>query len=223
MSIIKKTIDYKQWKFNFDWVEQDHHLFVKNQESKINRISDIIQASDTIFDVGANIGIYSVFFKNINPNSKIYAFEALPDTATICKLNTEQYDINVFSYGIWDSNTTLKFGVPKERPLQSTNYGFYWDSNKSDEITVNVKTLDDVCADLNAYPDFLKIDVEGGEINVLNGYSNNISKTKYIMVEYRRHSTLPYFEPVHNFLIENNFEEVLELDAFDKIYKNKQL
>lgn len=223
MSAIKKTINYKQWKFNFDWIERDHHEFVEHQEIKINKISDIIQTSNTIFDVGANIGIYSIFFRNINPNSKIYAFEALPKTANICKLNTQQYDINVFSHGIWDSNTTLKFGVPKNTPLQSTNYGFYWDSNKSDEITVNVKKLDDVCADLNTYPDFLKIDVEGGEIHVLDGYSDNISKTKYIMVEHRRHSTLPSFKPVHNFLIENNFEEILQLDRFDKIYKNKQL
>jgi len=223
MLTIKKTINYKQWEFNFDWIEQDHHKFIKHQEIKINKISDIIQTSSTIFDVGANIGIYSIFFRNINPKSKIYAFEALPETANICKLNTQQYDINVFSHGIWDSNTTLKFGVPKNIPLQSTNYGFYWNSNKSDEITVNVKKLDDVCADLNTYPDFLKIDVEGSEIHVLNGYSNNISKTKYIMVEHRRYHPLPSFKPVHNFLIENNFEEILQLDQFDKIYKNKQL
>ena len=237
---VKETIDYKsviddnRWIFSFDWKELDHHSFVRSQELKIEKIKNIIKSANIIFDVGANVGIYSTFFRHFYPESKIYAFEPIKPTSEVLKLNTKPYDINVFNHALWDSNGKLDLALPKGKAKQSTNFGAYW-KRKISKITVDIKTLDSVCEDLGVYPDFLKIDVEGGESHVLGGYGKNITKTKYIMVEYRhvkRHSRQPDFTNVHHFLLKNGFRistcpcckmDIGTLDDFDKIYVNTKL
>jgi FkbM family methyltransferase len=217
---IKKTISYDQWEFNFDWIEHDHYTFTSRQFDKVKFIASIIQNPKVIFDIGANIGMYSVFFRYFYPDSTIYSFEALKDTADICKLNTKNYNINVFDYGIWDSNTTLELGVPKGIPLQSTNYGFYWDFAEGHNKKVEVKTLDSVISDLGVVPEFIKIDVEGGEINVINGCLENIKHVKYVMVESVGSNGLPDPKNVHDLLCSLGFRLYHTIDHFDKIYIN---
>lgn len=220
---IKKTLSYKQWEFNFDWLEADHYTFTDRQFNKIKLLTSIIDTPKTIFDIGANIGMYSIFFRHFYPDASIYSFEALKDTAEVCNLNTKNYNINVFDYGIWDSNTTLKLGVPKGIPLQSTNYGFYWDFEEVYNKEVEVKTLDSVISNIGVIPEFIKIDVEGGEINVLNGCLENIKQVKYIMIESVSAKNLPDPKNVHNLLCSLGFKLHYVIDNFDTIYINNHV
>lgn len=54
-----------------------------------------IKAGDCVFDVGASIGMFSLFAGKQCPNIKIFAFEPIPPVFEVLRLNTELYGLNV--------------------------------------------------------------------------------------------------------------------------------
>ena len=89
---------------------------------------------------------------------------------------------------------------------------YLYQSKKEKDISNTIKvrsiTLDMFLSDKNIDADFVKIDVEGFEINVLNGFRDKIKKTKYVMIEH--HNDDLYLDidktAAHNFLLDNNFK-----------------
>ena len=83
-------------------------IFIKKQGSFKN-------IGLNIFDIGANIGIYSIGYSQI-PKSKIFSFEPFPETYNyLCKnisIN-KKVNINAFNFGLFDKNKSLTMGVPK--------------------------------------------------------------------------------------------------------------
>ncbi len=254
--IIKKIIDYKDWKFNFDWIEitpyqqtqfiiwakkhykawaekqykiwvekhynllikKNHYDFTNTQYNKVKTICSLLEDVNTVYDIGGNIGMYSTFFKHFLPNAQIYGFEPLPNTFKLAKENTKNTNINWFNLGLWDKEGDVTLNVPKGKN-QSTNYGAFWDDIEPNvSQTVNMTTLDKIIDQLGVIPDFIKIDVEGGEYKVLTGGLNNIEKIKYIMVEWRVNP-----EPVNKLLIEKGFIKLKTIDKFDIIYINTNI
>jgi amino acid adenylation domain-containing protein/FkbM family methyltransferase len=65
-----------------------------------------LEAGDCIFDVGANIGMFSLFVRQQCPTAKVYAFEPLPPLFQVLKMNMALYaaDVQVFECGL--SNQT---------------------------------------------------------------------------------------------------------------------
>src|SRR5262249_3491501 len=66
---------------------------------------------DCVFDVGANIGLFSLFVGQICNNATIYAFEPIPSTFELLRLNTALYDLNVklFSCGLSNEVKNVTF------------------------------------------------------------------------------------------------------------------
>ncbi|MDF5727865.1 MAG: amino acid adenylation domain-containing protein [Rhizonema sp. PD38] len=61
-----------------------------------------LNEGDCIFDVGANIGLFSLFVGQMCKNAVIYAFEPLPPVFEVLRINTILYGLNakVFEYGL---------------------------------------------------------------------------------------------------------------------------
>ena len=63
-----------------------------------------VSSNDVIFDVGANIGIFSLWLHLMqNQNLNIYAFEPLPPIASVLSLNAERHaaeNITVIPFGL---------------------------------------------------------------------------------------------------------------------------
>ena len=131
-----------------------------------------IQPGDTVIDIGANIGLWLLsVVGRAGPTADIHAFEPVP--ANFDRL-TSNLDLN-----------RLK-GVKCCRLALSDHCGtttFYAASNGNSggaaltrrsgidqPITTNLETLDNYCAEQNIERvDFIKIDVEGGELLVFQG------------------------------------------------------
>jgi amino acid adenylation domain-containing protein/FkbM family methyltransferase len=66
---------------------------------------------DCIFDVGANIGLFSLFIGQKYPNSIIYAFEPIPQIFEALRINTSLYGLNVklFNCGLANDSRTETF------------------------------------------------------------------------------------------------------------------
>ncbi len=143
---------------------------------------------DMVFvDVGANQGEYALFAAKRLFQGSVLAFEPLPSIRKVLHENillNGFKNIQVFDCGLSDKTDTLVI-----HEIEDMNEGlatFYLGNLTSKaEISVQLKSLDQI---LTALPetriDFMKIDVEGGELNALKGSVKTIEKYKpFIMIE----------------------------------------
>ena len=70
-----------------------------------------LNEGDCIFDVGANIGLFTLQVGQIYNNAKIYAFEPMPPVSEILRLNTSLYkiDADVCDYGLGSETGLASF------------------------------------------------------------------------------------------------------------------
>ena len=70
-----------------------------------------LNQGDCVFDVGANIGLFTLFAAQSAPQVKVYAFEPIPSVFEKLQLNTELYDLNakLFSLGLAGSKGSATF------------------------------------------------------------------------------------------------------------------
>jgi FkbM family methyltransferase len=151
-----------------------------------------------MIDVGANRGEWCIAAFQTNPTATIHAFEIVGETFNLLVENTKAFRsrIIVNGCGLSDKNGSLEiFHVPD----CDVHSSFLADAHKiaSDReyvrISRPVRTGDDYLAEKNvAKIDMLKIDVEGAEPMVLDGFRDALSQHKIdvIQFEYGKHSLL---------------------------------
>jgi len=137
-------------------------------------------------DVGANIGLYSIFFSGLF--NHVLALEANPVTAKVLEANIAvagRHNVSCICRGVSDTSGEVVLHVPN-------NGNFGWatlernqslpDSNK---IVVQTATLDDILASCEFSEEpvaFIKIDVEGHELSVLRGSSRTLQRWDPIVI-----------------------------------------
>lgn len=146
-----------------------------------------IKEGMTVIDVGANLGYFSVLIGYlVGAQGKVYAYEANPemhrllvDNLTVNELKHNAVAIN---QAVSWSEGTLNFNVSKRFKGNSSliaHSGQYKADFKSDEfevIAVKATALDN--AHLGEKVDFIKIDVEGAELEVFTGMGEIIAAHK---------------------------------------------
>jgi len=206
--------------------------FLINTNLKIN----------TIFDVGSNNSDYSLLFNQIYPNAEIYAFEPNPYLCEIALEKTKQFkNIKIIPKAAGNLNSLTALNIDQNSSLttslavankNSTTYKIkkFLYGNKVEKITtIEIIKLDSFIKNDNC-PDFVKIDVEGFEEEVLKGLTNNLKNIKLVMIEfhfdklYREYST----RSIHRLLIKNNFKLIKSvkfpiLKWEDRFYINTKL
>lgn len=168
---------------------------------------ELSKKANIIFDVGCNIGINSILFNQFSSAKKIYLFEPNPDALSIAVensiLNNFAEKVRIFNYCISNKNDqVMKF----YSVLEGAAGSIYEDFSKTasdlkSSYNVKTKTIDTVCEDENIIPDFVKIDVEGHELQVLEGaYKTALKGKTQFLVE--MHSS-------HLLSMEENSDKVL--------------
>lgn len=107
-------------------LRKDEVLILYEQVQEYLKHGIELRQGDTIFDVGANIGLFSLWlYQLFQRNLKIYAFEPIPVLFEILKLNTERFDsekLKAFPYGLSRKSGFMTFAYhPNATPL-STAY-----------------------------------------------------------------------------------------------------
>lgn len=159
-------------------------------------VKDFIKDDDYIVDAGANIGIFSIFAVQYAKNGKIFAFEPAKSTFEILKYNTSKYN-NIIPLKL----ALGKFrGVNKIRVFKiSKGVSTLLDSDVIDDFSksfgeykdeeIDVITLDDFIKENNIQKiNFIKIDTEGYELNILEGAIETIKKFNPVIVVSAYHS-----------------------------------
>ncbi len=135
--------------------------------------------SPLIYDCGANIGISCLFFKKHFPDARIKAFEADKNITGILKGNLQKNNIKgieVYSKAIWINNQGLDFY--SDSADAGSVYG------KGDKVKVDSIRLKEMVEQEQGIIDFLKMDIEGAETEVIIDLGDSISKIKNIFIEY---------------------------------------
>ena len=119
-------------------------------------------------DVGANIGLHTLFMaKRVSPGGRVLSFEPSPKNFSRLKEHVEKNhleNVRIFSLALGDHRGT---GFFNEDFNDSSRSHF---SGEGHGLTVNIARLDDICLSEGVQRiDFLKLDVEGFEMRVLEG------------------------------------------------------
>ncbi len=139
-----------------------------------------------IFDIGANVGDWSKFlineYKNIN--YKLYLFEPSQVTFNELVKNIEQMEGRYF-YQIGFGDKQDKIQIYYDNEAQGSAGAFIKNAKYSEEIDID--TIDNFCKENNIKTiDFLKMDVQGYELNILNGAKEMLQNgnIKFIQFEF---------------------------------------
>ncbi len=146
-----------------------------------------------LFDVGANVGNYTKLLTQSFPNAFIHCFEPLNTTYTRLVKNTDNSNCLLNNFGLSDiegekliyyndsSEELLGLSSLYQRQLGHMNMTL------SQSEIIKLSTIDKYCNQNNITSiDFLKLDVEGSEYEVLLGATEMIKKNniKAIQIEF---------------------------------------
>lgn len=150
----------------------------------------------TIIDCGANVGLASIYFKMEYPSSKIISFEPDPDIFNALKQN-------ITNQGL--TNIELRNEAVS---IQDKIMNFYSEGGHSGMILEKENSVKNIQVKairlkelLKQLPEitFLKIDIEGHEEYVIPDIADELSKVKFMFLEY--HSFIDHEQMLDELLL----------------------
>lgn len=136
---------------------------------------------DTLVDLGANIGLTSLWLARTYGFKKVVAVEPSPENAEIVRINLRNNGLTgeVVEAAVGARNGTAHFAASPESNQGRLSTG------DSDGFDVAVVTVDSVlkAGDIDGVIDVLKLDIEGGEEDLVQGNLQWLSRVRRIVAE----------------------------------------
>ena len=137
-----------------------------------------IREGDTVVDLGANIGYFTVLFSElVGDVGSVYAFEPDPENFTLLEKNvSENSCTNVCAerVAVTDSVGTSYL---YRSPTETTDHRLYNSDDNRDYVEVQITSLNNYFAKFDEGVDFIKIDVQGVEPLVLSEMDQLLEKS----------------------------------------------
>lgn len=157
--------------------------------AETNFFKSHVNDGDVCFDIGGNVGYFSLLLAGLTKKSKVHCFEPIALNARLIEASAELNKIDnivVNNCAVGEELGEIDFVVSED-----SAYSSMIDTGRSPKQSVNkvpMDTLDNYVSKNNVERiDFVKIDVEGAEGAVLEGagkvLSNPILKPRFIMIE----------------------------------------
>ncbi|NJO15886.1 MAG: FkbM family methyltransferase [Thioploca sp.] len=144
----------------------------------------------TVFDVGANIGTYTQLVRTNFQNSMIHCFEIVPDTyATLVANLSGSNNIVINGYGLSNRETFLSISCHGKNDTQAREASLL-SEHQHKTIICPVKTGDEYVTSQNiGFIDLLKIDTEGHEMAILEGFSQTFFRNQIRVIQFEYGTT----------------------------------
>jgi len=197
--ILKHQDDQTIKSFNF----RDFKVFYKRPYELIKTYEELFldeiyrfqtkSEQPVIIDCGANIGLSSLYFKTIYPNATLHAFE--PD-AVLFQLLEKNAQVNGFTNtnlhqaAVWIEDTNLSFS-------SKGSEASHIDLSNQSTHQVKAIRLSSFLAEFE-HVDFLKIDIEGAEFQVVADCLEGLKKVDHFFLEY--HGKVDQTKQLHTLL-----------------------
>ncbi len=146
---------------------------------------------ECIVDIGANRGQFTLISRRVFPKARIYSFEPLEEPAKIFKqIFDKDPEIYLFPYAIGKAKTTAAIHVTKDDdsssllPITKTQSNMFPGATEKETRQVLVSPLSQLI-DPASIPSasLLKIDVQGYELDVLQGCEDVLQKFSHLYIE----------------------------------------
>jgi FkbM family methyltransferase len=165
--------DYEMVVFANEDVGREIWLFGRYEVDETYYFKNHIRQTDICFDVGGNLGYFSLLMARLAVHGSVHVFEPIPINAALIKVNAELNGIQnmyVNNLAIGDHRGSVEFSVSVDSAYSSMHATGR--STEQQSISVPMVTLDDYLssASLNRV-DVMKVDVEGAEALVVQGAS----------------------------------------------------
>jgi FkbM family methyltransferase len=239
--VLRKVLNF----FHLDLIRKRDRNFDKIILECFHAINEIPQI---VVDVGAHNGSSIERFNSLFDKPKIYSFEANPKLAISLAERYEGTKVEVFNMGVGSTKGRLPFNVHNTSSGSSSFLEFNPTQKFSTRRDLNWQTVEKVIVevttlDLNFYTkelnqtviDYLKIDTQGTELDVLRGARNLLENSQIKFIELEIMTTPAYLNKenwshVIDYLLSLNYHLValsndqrfFNLGAFD-ILKNPEL
>ncbi len=167
----KGTIDFQFANYAYEW--------------NVKRfVLDHYKNYDVFIDIGANIGTYAIMAAKLG--MRAVAFEAIPDNLTAMhtnvRLNKLADKIKILDVGLADRQYETEF------VFDTVNTGashIARSNGNSNRVKVQMRTFDSLFEQMGIAPSdrvFMKIDVEGMEVEVINGAKQFLSSHQNLLL-----------------------------------------
>jgi FkbM family methyltransferase len=195
-----------------------------------NMIKKVLNPGDVFFDVGANIGYFSLLAATSDPTVKVVAFEPVKDLFQKLERNVlvnGLKNIIVVHTAVGEINEEKEIFLAGNNNLGMSS--FHQPENYSGrKEKVKVLALDDWFQTLGlSRLDLIKLDIEGSELNALKGMRNMLEKFKPLLLIEINPDTLSMFglipKNIYDYLNQLNFDGYIidEKGRLTEFTKNK--
>jgi FkbM family methyltransferase len=173
----------------------------KREEWIMQMLGRVIRPGDIVVEVGGHIGYVALWLAKLVGSGHVYVFEPGPNNLKYIETNLrDKANVTLVPKGVGnvparrtmfvERLTGLNNTFVEESPLLKANAAF--DGFNADElrdsVPVELVRFDDYAAEHSVRPDLIKIDVEGFEMEVLQGMLETISSEHpKLMIEVTRH------------------------------------
>lgn len=139
----------------------------------------VVRPGDVVFDVGAHFGVHTVLLSQLaGPAGQVHAFEPNPAILPVLRQTASALDnISLHQIALSDQSGDATLYVPGDHSMASLADWTDGCAGSTVTPTCNVCRLDEFCSEYALpIPDFIKCDIEGGELLVFRGARQTLDR-----------------------------------------------
>lgn len=145
----------------------------------------------SVIDAGANVGQFSLLTRGLHPQAEIHAFEPHPQAATLFRrLFADDPKVHLYPFALGGEENIAPLHISRRAdnssllPINQSQATFAPGTEEVGTIKVPVRRLDVIFANIPlSRPTLLKIDTQGGELDILRGAVRLFDRLDYVYVE----------------------------------------
>lgn len=219
--IMFKLAKQTSWPFMIDlrggyrfWVRSLMDIWVIKEtclDRDYERNSVRIEDNWVVIDIGAGLGDFAISVACEHPSTQVYAYEPFPNSFHLLQNNialNHVVNVHPFPYAIGAYSGTMHLNTTTKIPLQHSTAKTVASLDAKTALRVASLSLDDVFNEQQlSYCDFLKVDCEGGEYDILfNASEITLKKIRNICLEYHNGVTRFSHTDLVNYLQQRGFQ-----------------
>jgi FkbM family methyltransferase len=167
-----------------DWTRYRGYIYGNWEPVATQAILSHAQPGMCAFDIGAHLGYYSLLLaKCVGPVGRVVSFEAAPENFSTLQRNiliNNLENVELINLAAYSESRMIGMSV-SPTDAGSGDWSISRRAN-GDSIQVQTISIDQFCEANQVLPDFLKIDVEGAEHDVLMGGRETIGRNQPTML-----------------------------------------